>query len=114
MILRRVKARASRSNRFRRYSAPGLHASRDSLYRTVIDERQCRAVIPLEVLPRRCPTVWGQTIVATDGGFARPTITCTSACGCARDLSCVSTTFTVLQLAGAFRALQRALPTTGL
>ena len=56
---------ASRSKRFAgERSAAGLHASRDSLYRTASDERQCRAgVIPLELLPRRCPLCGDNTII---------------------------------------------------
>ena len=59
-----MKARPADRIVCRRDSAAGLHASRDSLYRTVSDERQCRAgVIPLELLPRRCPLCGGNTII---------------------------------------------------
>jgi hypothetical protein len=51
-----VKARPADRNFRTERSAAGLHASRDSLYRTGRDERQQRAgVIPLELLPRLCP-----------------------------------------------------------
>ena len=51
-----MKARPADRNFGRERSAAGLHASRDSLYRTARGERQHRAgVIPLELLPRRCP-----------------------------------------------------------
>ena len=43
--------------------AAGPHASRDSLYRTARSERQHRpGVIPLELLPRRCPLCGEHTI----------------------------------------------------
>ena len=42
----------------------GLHTSRDSFYRTARDERQQRAgVIPLHLLPRRCPRCHNHSIV---------------------------------------------------
>ena len=42
----------------------GLHASRDSCYRTRGDQRQHRAgVIPLRLLPRRCPFCRNLSIV---------------------------------------------------
>ena len=42
----------------------GLHASRDSCYRTRGDQRQQRAgVIPLRLLPRRCPFCRNLSIV---------------------------------------------------
>jgi len=42
----------------------GLHASRDSLYRTARGERQHRpGVIPLGLLPRRCPVCCDHTII---------------------------------------------------
>jgi hypothetical protein len=42
----------------------GLHASRDSLYRTARSERQDRpGVIPLDRLPRRCPVCREHTII---------------------------------------------------
>jgi hypothetical protein len=44
--------------------AAGLHASRDSLYRTARGERQHRSgVIPLDLLPRRCPVCGDYTII---------------------------------------------------
>jgi hypothetical protein len=44
--------------------AAGLHASRDSLYRTARRKRQQRSgVIPLELLPRRCPICRNHTII---------------------------------------------------
>ena len=55
---------ASGSNGWHRRSAASLHASRDSLYRTGGAERQQRAgVIPLELLPRRCPVGERPTII---------------------------------------------------
>ena len=42
----------------------GLHASRDSLYRTAGSKRQHRpGVIPLDLLPRRCPVCRDHTII---------------------------------------------------
>jgi len=41
----------------------GLHASRDSLYRTARGEQQRAGVIPLELLPRRCPVCLDDTII---------------------------------------------------
>jgi hypothetical protein len=42
----------------------GLHASRDSLYRTARVERQHRpGVIPLALLPRQCPVCRNHTII---------------------------------------------------
>jgi hypothetical protein len=59
-----VKARPADRNFHRERSAAGLHASRDSLYRTAGGERQRRAgVIPLELLPRRCPVCRDDTII---------------------------------------------------
>ena len=44
--------------------AAGLHASRDSLYRTAGSKRQQRpGVIPLHLLPRRCPVCRNLTII---------------------------------------------------
>ena len=46
--------------------AAGLHASRDSLYRTLTGTRQPRPgvnVFPLALLPRRCPHCGNKTIV---------------------------------------------------
>ena len=59
-----MKARPADRNFGRERSAAGLHASRDSLYRTARGERQHRAgVIPLELLPRRCPVCSDDTII---------------------------------------------------
>ena len=42
----------------------GLHASRDSFYRTARNKRQQRpGVIPLDRLPRRCPVCLDHTII---------------------------------------------------
>jgi hypothetical protein len=55
---------ASRSKLSRERSAAGLHASRDSFYRTARSKRQHRpGVIPLELLPRRCPHSRDHTII---------------------------------------------------
>jgi len=44
--------------------AAGLHASRDSFYRTARSKRQHRpGVIPLDLLPRRCPVCQDHTII---------------------------------------------------
>ena len=59
-----MKARPTDRNFSRVRSAAGLHASRDSLYRTARGERQHRpGVIPLDLLPRRCPICRDHTIV---------------------------------------------------
>jgi hypothetical protein len=59
-----VKARPTDRNFRRVRSAAGLHASRDSLYRTARGERQQRSgVIPLALLPRRCPVCNRDTII---------------------------------------------------
>ena len=59
-----MKARPADRNFRRERSAAGLHASRDSLYLTARGERQHRpGVIPLALLPRRCPMCRGDTIV---------------------------------------------------
>jgi hypothetical protein len=59
-----VKARPADRNFRGERSAAGLHASRDSLYRTARCERQHRSgVIPLELLPRRCPVCQDDTII---------------------------------------------------
>ena len=59
-----MKARPADRNFRRERSAAGLHASRDSLYRTARGERQQRpGVIPLELLPRRCPVCHDDTII---------------------------------------------------
>jgi hypothetical protein len=59
-----VKARPADRNFSRERSAAGLHASRDSLYRTARRERQHRpGVIPLDLLPRQCPVCRGHTII---------------------------------------------------
>ena len=50
----------------RQRSAAGLHANPDSLYRTAGSERQRRpgvTVVPLRLLPRRCPFCGNHTIV---------------------------------------------------
>jgi hypothetical protein len=71
---------ASRSKLSRERSAAGLHASRDSFYRTAGSKRQHRpGVIPLDLLPRRCPHCRDHTIIghgrrsrqAHDEGHAR-------------------------------------------
>ena len=60
----RVKARPADRKLGRERSPAGLHASRDSLYRTARDERQRRTgVIPLDCLPRRCPVCGDDTII---------------------------------------------------
>ena len=62
----RVKARPADRNFGRGRSAAGLHASLDSFYRTVRDRRQDRSgvtLIPLRLLPRRCPFCGDQTII---------------------------------------------------
>jgi len=59
-----VKAQPADRNFGRERSAAGLHASRDSLYRTARDERQHRSgVIPLDRLPRRCPVCGNDSII---------------------------------------------------
>jgi hypothetical protein len=59
-----VKARPADRNSSRERSAAGLHASRDSLYRTARSKRQHRpGVIPLDRLPRRCPVCRNDTII---------------------------------------------------
>jgi len=59
-----VKARPADRYFGRKRSAAGLHASRDSLYRTAGGERQHRpGVIPLDRLPRRCPVCRNDTII---------------------------------------------------
>jgi len=60
----RVKARPADRNFSRERSAAGLHASRDSFYRTARGKRQHRpGVIPLDLLPRRCPLCQEDTII---------------------------------------------------
>jgi hypothetical protein len=60
----RVKARPADRNFGRGRSAAGLHASRDSFYRTARGKRQDRAgVIPLDLLPRRCPVCRKDTMI---------------------------------------------------
>ena len=62
----RVKARPADRNFGRGRSAAGLHASLDSFYRTARDRRQDRSgvtLIPLRLLPRRCPFCGNQTII---------------------------------------------------
>ena len=59
----RVKARPADRNLAGTVSG-GLHASRDSFYRTARGERQHRpGVIPLDLLPRRCPVCRNDTII---------------------------------------------------
>ena len=59
-----MKARPADRHFARDRSAAGLHASRDSVYRTARGERQHRAgVIPLALLPRRCPICRDDTII---------------------------------------------------
>jgi len=59
-----VKARPADRNFRRERSAAGLHASRDFLYRTARSKRQHRpGVIPLGLLPRRCPVCQDHTII---------------------------------------------------
>jgi len=59
-----VKARPADRRFARERSAAGLHASRDSLYRTARGRRQHRpGVIPLDLLPRRCPICRDDTII---------------------------------------------------
>ena len=59
-----MKARPADRNFGRERSPAGLHASRDSLYRTARGERHPRpGVIPLDLLPRRCPACRNDTII---------------------------------------------------
>jgi len=61
-----VKARPADRNFGRKRSPAGLHASRDSLYRTARSRRQDRAgvtEVPLAQLPRVCPCCGNRTIV---------------------------------------------------
>ena len=59
-----MKARPADRNFGRERSPAGLHASRDSFYRTARGKRQHRAgVIPLDLLPRRCPVCRNDTII---------------------------------------------------
>ena len=59
-----MKARPADRNLAGNGRAAGLHASRDSLYRTAGGERQRRpGVIPLDLLPRRCPVCQDHTII---------------------------------------------------
>jgi Domain of unknown function (DUF6431) len=61
-----VKARPADRNFGRKRSPAGLHASRDSLYRTARGGRQDRAgvtEIPLAQLPRVCPCCGNRTII---------------------------------------------------
>ena len=59
-----MKARPADRKLGRERSPAGLHASRDSLYRTARGERQRRpGVIPLDLLPRRCPVCGNDTII---------------------------------------------------
>jgi hypothetical protein len=64
LICRRVKARPADRNLGKGRSAAGLHASRDSFYRTARGRRQLRTgVIPLTLLPRQCPKCRRATII---------------------------------------------------
>ena len=57
---------ASRSKLWQETSPAGLHASRDSFYRTARSGRQDRTgvtQIPLTLLPRLCPLCGNQTII---------------------------------------------------
>ena len=73
----------------------GLHASRDSLYRTARGERQRRTgVIPLEWLPRRCPVCRGAVqfaaatrSLAMDGAGASAMMTSTNPSGCGAEFA---------------------------
>jgi hypothetical protein len=61
-----VKARPADRNFGRKRSPAGLHASRDSFYRTARSGRQDRAgvtEIPLAQLPRWCPLCGNRTII---------------------------------------------------
>ena len=59
-----MKARPADRKLGRERSPAGLHASRDSFYRTARDQRQDRpGVIPLDLLPRRCPLCRADTII---------------------------------------------------
>ena len=59
-----MKARPADRNFRRARSAAGLHASRDSLYRTTKGQRQHRpGVIPVDLLPRLCPICRDYTII---------------------------------------------------
>ena len=59
-----MKARPADRHFARERSAAGLHASRDSLYRTARCKRQHGpGVIPLDLLPRRCPICQNRTII---------------------------------------------------
>jgi hypothetical protein len=59
-----VKARPAGRIVCRRESAAGLHASRDSFYRTTRNARQPRSgVIPLALLPRLCPLCHSNSII---------------------------------------------------
>jgi Domain of unknown function (DUF6431) len=59
-----VKARPADRKLGRKRSSAGLHASRDSFYRTARSKRQRRAgVIPLGLLPRQCPICGAHTII---------------------------------------------------
>jgi len=67
-----VKAQPADRNFHRARSAAGLHASRDSLYRTARGQRQHRTgVIPLNLLPRLCPICRDHTIIG-HGRRSRP------------------------------------------
>ena len=59
-----MKARPADRKLGRERSPAGLHASRDSFYRTARSKRQHRAgVIPLDLLPRQCPVCRRHTVI---------------------------------------------------
>ena len=59
-----MKARPADRKLGRERSPAGLHASRDSFYRTARSKRQHRAgVIPLDLLPRQCPVCRCHTVI---------------------------------------------------
>ena len=59
-----MKARPADRNLAGNGQRRGLHASRDSFYHTARSKRQHRAgVIPLDLLPRRCPVCRDHTII---------------------------------------------------
>ena len=67
-----MKARPADRKLGRERSPAGLHASGDSLYRTARGERQRRpGVIPLDLLPRRCP-ICGDCTIIGHGRRLRP------------------------------------------
>src|SRR6266850_2580070 len=59
-----MEGRPAEQRFVRERSPAGLHASRDYLYRTARSKRQHRpGVIPLDLLPRRCPVCHDHTII---------------------------------------------------